>query len=80
MPQPLSTPGKDPVPIVKEAGWNPGPGWTGAENLVPRCIRSPNHPTRSQSTPDVLVTSPIAQPEDGPTVGPKRVAVIHILH
>jgi hypothetical protein len=29
------TPGKDPVPIVKEAGWAPGPVWTGAENLAP---------------------------------------------
>jgi len=26
-------PGKDPVPIVQEAGWAPGPVWTGAENL-----------------------------------------------
>ena len=29
------TPGKDPVPIVQEAGWAPGPVWTGAENLYP---------------------------------------------
>ena len=28
-------PGKDPVPIVQEAGWAPGPVMTGAENLVP---------------------------------------------
>jgi hypothetical protein len=28
-------PGKDPVPIVQEAGWAPGPVWTGAENLAP---------------------------------------------
>ena len=28
-------PGKDPVPIVKEAGWAPGTVWTGAENLAP---------------------------------------------
>jgi len=27
-------PGKDPVPIVQEAGWTPGPVWTGAENLA----------------------------------------------
>jgi hypothetical protein len=25
-------PGKEPVPIVQEAGWYPGPVWTGAEN------------------------------------------------
>ena len=34
-PRPLFTPGKDPVPIVQEAGWAPGPVWTGAENLDP---------------------------------------------
>jgi len=26
---------RDPVPIVQEAGWAPGPVWTGAENLAP---------------------------------------------
>ena len=30
-----SYPGKDPVPIVQEAGWASGPVWTGAENLAP---------------------------------------------
>ena len=25
------TPGKDPVPIVQEAGWAPGPVWTGGK-------------------------------------------------
>ena len=39
-PRPHFTPGKDPVPIVKDAGWVPGPVWTGAENLVPTWIRS----------------------------------------
>ena len=34
-PRPHFTPGKDPVPIVQEAGWAPGPVWKGAENLVP---------------------------------------------
>jgi hypothetical protein len=48
-PQPLFTPGKDPIPIVQEAGWAPGPVWTGAENLAPTGIRSPDRPVRSQS-------------------------------
>ena len=39
--------GKDPVPIVQEAGWAPGPVWTGAENLAPTGIRSPDRPARS---------------------------------
>jgi hypothetical protein len=33
--RPLSTPGKDPVPIVQEAWWAAGPVWTGVENLAP---------------------------------------------
>jgi hypothetical protein len=28
------TPGKDPVPIVQEAGWAPGPVWTCVKNLA----------------------------------------------
>ena len=42
-------PGKDSVPIVQEAGWAPGPVWTGAENLAPTGIRSPDLPAHSQS-------------------------------
>ena len=47
--RPLFTPGKDPVPIVQEAGWAPGLVWTGAENLAPTGIRSPDRPACSQS-------------------------------
>jgi hypothetical protein len=43
------TPGKDPVPIVKEAGWATGSVWTCAKNLAPTGIRSPDRPARSQS-------------------------------
>jgi hypothetical protein len=38
---------KDPVPIEQEAGWTPGPVWTGAENFAPTGIRSPDSPARS---------------------------------
>jgi hypothetical protein len=31
----LFTPGKDPVPIVQEGWWAPGPIWTGAEKSQP---------------------------------------------
>ena len=48
-PRPLFTPGKDPVPIVQEAGWATGAVWTGAENLAVIGIRSPDRPARSQS-------------------------------
>jgi len=30
-----STPGKDPVPIVQEVGWAPGPVRTGGRRLFP---------------------------------------------
>jgi hypothetical protein len=43
------TPGKDPVPIVQEAEWAPGPVWMGAENLAPTGIRSLDLPVRSES-------------------------------
>jgi hypothetical protein len=43
------TPGKDPVPIVQEAEWAPGPVWTCAKNRTPTGIRSPDRPARSQS-------------------------------
>ena len=45
------TPGKDPVPIVQEAGWAPGPVWTCTENLAPPTgIRSPDRLVCSEYT------------------------------
>jgi hypothetical protein len=49
MPRPYFTPRNDPVPIVQEAGWGPGPVWAGVENLVSTGIRFPDLPARSQS-------------------------------
>ena len=43
------TPGNDPVPIVQEAKWAPGPVWTDAGNLASTGIRSTNRPARSDS-------------------------------
>ena len=42
-------PEKDPVPIVQEVGWALWSVWTGAENLAPTGIRSPDLPARSES-------------------------------
>jgi hypothetical protein len=39
--------GKDQVSILQEAGWVPGPVRTGAKNLFPTGIRSPDRPARS---------------------------------
>jgi len=41
-------PGKDPVPILQEAGWAPGPVWTGGKSR-PHQDSIPDRPARSQS-------------------------------
>ena len=47
-PRPHFTPGKDPIPILQEAGWAPGPFWTGGKSSHHRdSILA--RPTRSQS-------------------------------
>ena len=43
-----STSGKYPVPVVQEAGWAPGPVWTGGEPR-PHRDSNPDRPARSQS-------------------------------
>ena len=43
------TPGKDPVPIIQEAGWTPGLVLIGAEYLAPTGIRSLDLPDHSES-------------------------------
>jgi len=48
-PGPPVTPGKDPVPIVQEAGWARGPVSTGVENLTLTGIPHKDRPARSQS-------------------------------
>jgi hypothetical protein len=47
-PRPHFTPGKDPVPIIHEAGWAPGPIWTGGK-ARPHRDAIPDRPTRSHS-------------------------------
>jgi len=47
-PRPHFTPVKDPVPILQEAGWAPGPVWTGGKSL-PHQDSIPNRPASSQS-------------------------------
>jgi hypothetical protein len=47
--RPLYPQERDSVPIVQQAGWVPGPVWTGAANLAPTGIRSPGRPDRNKS-------------------------------
>jgi hypothetical protein len=42
------TPGKDPVPLVQEAGWAPGTVWIGAKISHPTAIRSLDLPARRE--------------------------------
>ena len=57
-PRPHFTPGKDPVPILQEAGWAPGPVWTGGKSL-PLRDSIPDRPARSS------VAIPIELPAHG---------------
>jgi len=45
-PRPHFTPGKDPEPIVQEAGWAPGPVWTGGKSRL-HGDSIPDRPARS---------------------------------
>jgi len=47
-PRPHFTPGKDTVPFLQEAGWVPGPVWTGGKSR-PQRDSIPDRPARSQS-------------------------------
>jgi len=46
--RPHFTPGKDPVSILQEAGWAPGPVWRGGKSR-PHRYSIPDRPARSQS-------------------------------
>ena len=57
------TSGKDPVPLVQEAGWAPGSVWTGVENPAPTGIRSPDCPVRSESLYRLSYPGPPSEPQ-----------------
>ena len=48
IPLPLYPLEKDPLFILWETGWAPGPVWTGAESIAVTEIRSPDCPARSE--------------------------------
>ena len=58
-PRPHFTPGKDPAPIVQEAGWAPGQVWTVGKSR-PHRDSIPDLPARSSvSIPTEQTGSPI---------------------
>jgi len=60
-PGPTLPPGKDPVPILQEAGWAPGPVWTGGKSH-PHRDSIPDRPARSRYTD--WATRPTSQSSD----------------
>jgi hypothetical protein len=69
-PRPLFTPAKDPVLIVQEAGWAPGPVWTGAENLAPH----------RDSIPRPSSLYPVAIPTELPGPQSESIEVSKFIH
>ena len=54
--------GKDPVPILQEAGWAPGPVWTGGKSRLHR-DSIPDRPARSSVAIPTEVPGPQILPE-----------------
>jgi hypothetical protein len=59
MPCPLYLKEREPVPILQEAGWDPGPLWMGAENIALTVIRSPDCPSRRGSLYRLRYSGPL---------------------
>ena len=59
-PRPHFTPGKEPVPILQEAGWAPGPVWTGRKSR-PNRDSIPDRPARSSAAIPTELTGPQIQ-------------------
>ena len=56
--RPLYPRKRDRVPTEQEPGWTRGPVWTGAENLTPTGVSSPDRPARSESLYQLSYTCP----------------------
>jgi len=65
-PRPQFTPGKDPVRILQEAGWAPGPVWTGGKSRL-----------HWDSMPDRPVRSSVAIPTELPS---PRFILLYLVH
>ena len=59
IPRPLHSQEIDLVPIVREAGWAPGPVWMGAENLAPTGMLSPDGPACNELLYRLHYTDPL---------------------
>jgi len=73
-PRPHFTPGKDPVPIVQEAGWAPGPVRTGGKSR-PHRDPIPDRPARSS----VVIPTELPGPHSNTQVNKKNTGNIVLL-
>ena len=78
-PRPHFTPRKDPVPIVQEAGWAPGPVWTGGKSRSHR-DSIPDRPARSQSLYGFFFSPLSARASGGPQLPRYRGFMITLKH
>ena len=60
MPRPHFTPGKDPVPILHEAGWAPGLVWMGGKSR-PHRDSIPDRPARSSVAIPTELPGPLSK-------------------
>jgi hypothetical protein len=68
-PRPHFTPGKDPVPILQEAGWAPGPVWTDGKSR-PHRDSIPDRPACSSVTVLTELPSPCYSPRERVNLSP----------
>jgi len=59
-PWPHFTPGKDPVPVLQEAGWAPGPVWKGGKSR-PHRDSIPDRPVRSSVAIPTELPAPLGK-------------------
>ena len=70
--RPHFTPGKDPVPILQEAGWAPGPVCMGGKSR-PHRDSIPDRPARSS----VAIPTELAGPHDVQTTATDSLNTVH---
>ena len=75
-PWPHFTPVKDPVPILQEAGWAPGPVWTGGKSR-PHRDSIPGRPARSSVAIPTELPGPPTSSHLAPQNLPQRPALTH---
>jgi len=75
---------REPVPVLQEAGWAPRSVWTGAENLAPTGIRSPDCPARTGNKQGLINKGSVRgtalcnKPNTAPFISRARAVKLHL--